>query len=61
MSIKDRRVLAVYLDDNDNAVLDWTDADSDNAWDPGEGERWLRRGLGGHNGPGWPSRPSPLV
>ncbi len=31
----------VYLDDNDNATLDWTDGDGDGAWDDGEGERWL--------------------
>ncbi|NLF73029.1 MAG: choice-of-anchor C family protein [Candidatus Anammoximicrobium sp.] len=30
----------VYLDDNDNGVRDWTDADGDGQWDPGEGERW---------------------
>ncbi len=30
----------VYLDDNNNGVRDWTDADGDGQWDPGEGERW---------------------
>ena len=32
--------VTVYLDENDNGQLDWVDADGDNAWDIGEGERW---------------------
>ncbi|MEM6315341.1 MAG: hypothetical protein AAF743_14715, partial [Planctomycetota bacterium] len=37
----------VYLDDNDNGLLDWSDADGDDAWDLGEGERWVETGLDG--------------
>ncbi|MBI1337329.1 MAG: choice-of-anchor D domain-containing protein [Phycisphaera sp.] len=33
--------VTVYLDDNDNAQLDWTDANGNDAWDEGEGERWV--------------------
>jgi len=32
--------VTVYLDQNDNHVLDWTDLDGDGVWDVGEGERW---------------------
>ena len=32
--------VTMYLDDNDNGQLDWTDADGDGVWDAGEGERW---------------------
>ncbi|MBN2293619.1 MAG: hypothetical protein JXM70_14415, partial [Pirellulales bacterium] len=30
----------VYLDENNNGQLDWADADGNDAWDDGEGERW---------------------
>ncbi|HUU34317.1 MAG TPA: hypothetical protein VMW48_09650, partial [Vicinamibacterales bacterium] len=30
----------IFLDDNDDGVLDWTDGDGDNEWDEGEGEQW---------------------
>jgi uncharacterized delta-60 repeat protein/uncharacterized repeat protein (TIGR02059 family) len=30
----------VWVDDNGNKVLDWTDADNNGQWDPGEGESW---------------------
>jgi len=32
--------VTIYLDDDHNGQLDWTDLDSDGEWDPGEGERW---------------------
>ena len=32
--------VTIYLDENGNQQLDWSDADGDAAWDPGEGERW---------------------
>lgn len=34
--------ITVYLDDNDNGQLDWTDGNGNGVWDGGEGERWLR-------------------
>ncbi|MEM6391412.1 MAG: SdrD B-like domain-containing protein [Planctomycetota bacterium] len=33
--------VTVYLDDNDNAQLDWTDLNTNGVWDNGEGERWV--------------------
>ena len=30
----------VWVDDNDNAVRDWTDLNHNNIWDEGEGESW---------------------
>jgi protocatechuate 3,4-dioxygenase beta subunit len=32
--------VTVYLDDNDNARLDWADRNGNGVWDAGEGERW---------------------
>ena len=32
--------VTVYLDDNNNGLLDWTDKDGDLEWDADEGERW---------------------
>lgn len=37
----------IYLDANNNSSLDWTDLDSDMAWDAGEGEQWTTTGAGG--------------
>tara|TARA_Y100001933_G_C19015145_1_gene571172 strand:+ start:9212 stop:20929 length:11718 start_codon:yes stop_codon:yes gene_type:complete len=34
--------VTVYMDDNDNQQLDWTDANSNNFWDAGEGEMWTQ-------------------
>ena len=36
--------VTIYLDDNRNQQLDWTDADDDGRWDPGEGEQWTVSG-----------------
>ncbi len=33
--------ITVYLDDNDNAELDWVDGNANSVWDDGEGERWV--------------------
>ncbi|MFP4053627.1 MAG: LamG-like jellyroll fold domain-containing protein [Phycisphaerae bacterium] len=33
--------VVTYLDADDSATLDWTDADADGLWDEGEGERWV--------------------
>ncbi|MCA9217170.1 MAG: hypothetical protein KDB27_29075, partial [Planctomycetales bacterium] len=30
----------IYLDQNNNGILDWTDANNNGAWDAGEGEVW---------------------
>jgi hypothetical protein len=32
--------VTVYLDQNMNGVMDWTDGNSNGIWGPGEGERW---------------------
>jgi hypothetical protein len=32
----------IFLDEDDDDALDWVDADSDDAWDAGEGERWTK-------------------
>ena len=34
--------VTVYLDGNDNGILDWTDANSNSIWDSGEGEQWAQ-------------------
>ncbi len=30
----------IFLDEDDNGLLDWTDGDGDGVWDAGEGEQW---------------------
>jgi len=30
----------IFLDEDDDATLDWTDGDGDGQWDAGEGEQW---------------------
>src|SRR5581483_10411284 len=30
----------IYLDQNQNGALDWTDGNGNHVWDAGEGERW---------------------
>ncbi|MBM4087866.1 MAG: hypothetical protein FJ276_00335 [Planctomycetes bacterium] len=43
----------IYLDSGNNR-LDWTDADGDNVWDPGEGEQWtVTRNDCEHDGAFW--------
>lgn len=47
---------AVFLDANTNGRLDWTDANSSNTWDSGEGEQWVRtNGIGGYSLTGLPA------
>jgi len=31
----------MFLDSNDNGLLEWLDSDADMAWDAGEGEQWV--------------------
>lgn len=37
----------VFVDTNNNGLLDWTDANADGLWDTGEGERWVYTDLDG--------------
>ena len=39
--------ITVYLDDNDNGQLDWSDDNLDGQWQDGEGERWTLTGPDG--------------
>ena len=40
--------VTVFLDDNSNAALDWTDSNGNGVWDTGEGERWVVTDSTGH-------------
>ncbi len=39
--------ITVFLDDDNDQQLDWTDANSNQLWDEGEGERWTTSGTDG--------------
>lgn len=40
--------VTVWIDANNNSVLDWTDANGNGRWDAGEGERWVESDSDGY-------------
>ena len=40
--------MTVFLDDDLDSTLDWTDSDGNGAFDPGEGERWIATDAAGN-------------
>jgi protocatechuate 3,4-dioxygenase beta subunit/photosystem II stability/assembly factor-like uncharacterized protein len=37
----------IFIDGNDNGILDWTDLNGNGVWNPGEGEQWVITGVNG--------------